>query len=98
MINYDIANAIKNHADKEGSGYCHWYCGIATDPDKRLFYDHNVPEKGAWWIKRNAQTESDARDTEDYLLKEGFDGDVGGGDSDTIYVYAYKKIQGATLE
>jgi len=100
MVNNTIVNNIKNHADKEGSGYGNWYCGIATDPDQRLFKDHNVPEgKGkAWWIKENAGTEQTARDTEEYLLNLGFDGDSGGGDYSTIYVYAYKKIPGVTQE
>jgi len=100
MINNTIANDIKNHADNEGSGYHNWYCGIAADPDQRLFNDHNVPkgEGKAWWIKRNAGTEQSARDTEEYLLNLGFEGDSGGGDYTTIHIYAYKKIPGVTRE
>jgi len=100
MINSTIANDIKNHADNEGSGYHNWYCGIAADPDQRLFNDHNVPkgEGKAWWIKRNAGTEQSARDTEEYLLNLGFEGDSGGGDYTTIHIYAYKKIPGVTRE
>ncbi len=45
MINYTIVNDIKAHADKGGGGYSSWYCGIASDPDQRLFNDHNVPKK-----------------------------------------------------
>ncbi|MBU0579966.1 MAG: hypothetical protein KKA19_02215, partial [Candidatus Margulisbacteria bacterium] len=66
MINNTIINDIKNHADKEGSGYNNWYCGIASDADQRLFNDHNVPKEDSWWIKRNAGGEQDARDTEEY--------------------------------
>jgi len=93
MVNNNIVNDIINHADSEGGGYHNWYCGIASDPNQRFFKDHNVPmEKGkTWWIKRNAIIEQDARDTEKYLLRLGFDGDPGGGDYSTIYVYAYKK-------
>jgi len=100
MVNNTIVNNIKNHADKEGSGYRNWYCGIAADPNQRLFNDHNVPkEEGkAWWIKENAGTEQAARDTEEHLLNLGFDGDSGGGDYTTIHVYAYKKIPGVTQE
>ena len=97
MVNNTIANDIKAHADREGSGYRNWYCGIAADPDQRLFNNHNVPE-GGWWIKRDAGSEQTARDTEDYLVGLGFDGGGGGGDYSTIHVYAYKKIPGVTNE
>ncbi len=100
MINQEIVNAIKAHADSEGSGYSAWYCGIASDPEQRLFNDHNVPKgKGkAWWIKRDTGNEQAARDTEEYLLNLGFDGGGGGGDYATTHVYAYKKIYGVTQE
>ena len=100
MINNEIVNDIKNHADNEGSGYRNWYCGITNDPDQRIFNDHNVPKgtNKAWWIKRNAGNEQNARDTEDYLVQLGFDGGGKGGDYTTIHVYAYKKIPGITRE
>ena len=100
MIDRTIASEIKNHADREGSGYSNWYCGIASDPNQRLFSDHNVPsgKDQAWWVKRNANSEKNARDTESYLLELGFDGGSGGGDGTTIHVYAYKKIPRVTKE
>lgn len=100
MIDHEIANDVTTHANQEGSGYNYWYCGIATDPDARLFVEHNVPrEEGkAWWIKRNTRSEQNARDTEDYLLNLGFDGGSKGGDNTTIHVYAYRKIPGVTRE
>lgn len=99
MINHDIVNAIKAHVNQEGSGYPNWYCGIASDPDSRLFSDHNIPsgENKAWWIKQNAGTEQDARDTELHLIDLGFDGGEGGGNA-PVWVYAYKKIPGVTQE
>ncbi len=100
MVNNTIVDDIKAHADQEGSGYRNWYCGIAANPDQRIFNDHNVPkgEGVAWWIKRNAGGEQAARDTEDYLVNLGFDGGGGGGDYSTIHVYAYKKIPGVTKQ
>ncbi|MBU0707908.1 hypothetical protein KKG41_06065 [Patescibacteria group bacterium] len=100
MINNTIVNDINKHANDEGSGYPNWYCGIATDPIQRLFSEHNVPkgEGQAWWIKGNAGSEQNARDTEDYLLQLGFDGGAGGGDYASTHVYAYKKILGVTQE
>ena len=96
MINNQLALAIKNYADKEGSGYNNWYCGIASNIDQRLFSDHNAQRP--WWIHNSAGNEADARDTEQYLLDSGFDGGSGGGDHTTVYVYAYKKIPGITIE
>lgn len=67
-----------------------WYVGIATYPKERLFKDHNVNENGKWIYNRVPMSETDARDTEAYLLKTyPFKGGVGGGDNPR-YVYAYK--------
>jgi hypothetical protein len=100
MVNVQIVNDIRSHADSEGSGHQNWYCGIAADPDQRLFSDHNVPkgEGKSWWINRNAGNDQNARDTEGSLIELGFDGKSGGGDYSTIHVYAYKKIPGITRE
>lgn len=97
MIDNDIAKAICEWANKEGSDYSKWYCGIATDPEDRLFNEHNVPQQNAWRIHRNVGNEQDARDTEKYLLSLGFDGGGGGGDFSTKYIYAYKKLS-TTIE
>ncbi len=85
-----IANEIDNHIRSEGSGYLAWYCGIASNSQKRLFNGHNVDEKGGWWIYRDAGSETSARAIEDYFIKKGCKGASGGGDSATRYVYAYK--------
>ncbi len=82
---------IKAHIDKSGELYRKWYAGIATDPRKRLFEEHNVSEKEAWWAYRRCSTDKDARLVEEKLLKLGCDGDTGGGDESTIAVYAYLK-------
>ena len=85
-----IANEIDAHIRKEGSGYGNWYCGIASDVKQRLFTDHNVSEKGGWWIFRDAGTDNAARNIEEYFLKKGCKGGGGGGDGGTRYEYAYK--------
>ncbi len=97
MINNTIVNNISSHANQEGSGYSNWYCGIASNPDQRLFDDHNVSKEEGWWIKKDAGNEQNARDTEKHLLDLGFDGGGGGGDNPT-YVYAYRKIPETTQE
>lgn len=68
-----------------------WYVGIATNVKERLFFEHNVVERGgAGWIFGTAASEQNARDTEKYLLDfYGFKGGTGGGLCPKC-VYAYK--------
>jgi len=82
---------IVAHIKKQGGAYSGWYCGIASDPEDRLFNEHNVPRKDSWWIYRECQDNDDARVVEAALIKLGCDGGLGGGDESTIYVYAYLK-------
>ncbi len=91
-----LATEIKNHIEKEGSGYKNWYVGITNDIDKRLFGDHCV-SKQSWWIHREARNSAEAREIEEYFFGKGCQGDTGGGDNSTKYVYAYK-ISSATRE
>lgn len=87
-INYKIVNDIVNHVGSDNKS--NWYVGIATNPRNRLFDDHCVDQAHGAWIYQDAYSETDARDTESYLLNEyTFRGDVGGGNRPT-YVYAYK--------
>lgn len=88
----EITAEIKAHIQNEGSGYKAWYVGISRDARKRLFNDHNVTENNSWWIYREAYSEADARNIENYFVKSlGTDGGTGGGDQLSRYVYAYKK-------
>jgi hypothetical protein len=81
---------IENYIRQCGGGYSAWYCGIASDPRKRLFSDHNVVEQGGCWIFRDCGSDAIARQVEDYLLARGCKGGSGGGDRSTRYAYAYK--------
>lgn len=75
---------------KKTSNKSNWYIGIATNPRERLFDNHCVDKDHGGWIHRVAFNETDARDTEAYLLDENhFKGNVGGGNHPT-YIYAYK--------
>ena len=88
-INYLFSNEILNYIGSDNKS--NWYVGIATYPRDRLFRDHCVDERNGQWIyNTNPMSETDARDTEKYLLETyPFQGDVGGGIYPT-YVYAYK--------
>lgn len=63
--------------------------GIAEDPQKRLFNDHNV-QKNGFWIYVPTISDTIARFVEKYFLSKGCDGGDGGGGKNTKYVYAYK--------
>ena len=69
----------------------HWYVGIATDIEERLFGDHNVDKGDArHYIYYMADSEQTARAAEAELLDLGYDGGVGCGDHPR-YVYAFLK-------
>jgi len=86
-----IKTEIKSHIESGGGNYSAWYVGIATKPRERLFNDHRVNEKTDGWIFRHAESESAARQIEDYFVNTlGTDGGTGGG-INPEYVYAYKK-------
>ena len=89
---------FESYIRKNGGVYRQWYVGVATDPKKRLFNDHNVNEKNDSWIySDHLGTDAVARMVEDYFLRKGCIGGPGGGDSSSCYAYAYK-INGHTRE
>ena len=71
--------------------YFDWYIGITNDIDRRLFGEHNVDVKQDRWIHSPADSKDVAQEVEEYFLDKGMDGDTGGGNHDTIRVYAFKK-------
>ena len=83
----EIISDIKNYI---GNNFSNWYIGIAADPRRRLFIDHNVDKENGRWIFREALSSNEARDIEIYLI-DNFrtKGDSGGGDNTTRVVYAY---------
>lgn len=89
-----IISDFEQHIRDSGAEYySEWYVGITEDLRKRLFGDHDVPEKNHWWITREAQSSEAARKVEKYFLEKGCDGGPGGGDDDAKYIYGYKKSQ-----
>ena len=69
----------------------HWYVGIATDIEERLFGDHSVDKNDVGhYIYYVADNERTARAAEAELLGLGYDGGTGGGDHPR-YVYAFLK-------
>ena len=88
---FDAAvNFLKGEVYRWGFASSSWYIGITNNPNNALFVRHNVQRVDPWAHFRclNAQI---ARKVEEYLLLTlGAQGDTGGGDDDSIYVYAYK--------
>lgn len=92
MENQTIISDITNFISQWGGSYHDWYTGITSSPKERLFNDHQVNEKVDGWIYRDALSSDSARAVENYLINTlGMDGDTGGGDNTTRFVYAYKK-------
>lgn len=93
MINTktQIKQEIVNHMRGCESNTRKWYVGIAADPEKRLFNDHNVSKEYGCWIHRDAGSHESARKIEKEIINEyGTQGGDGGGDYRTRHVYAYK--------
>lgn len=87
-----IKNEIKEYIKECGGSYSDWYVGIAEDPEERLFENHNVDKENDHWIYRPCEDSNVSRRIEEYFVTVlGTDGETGGGDENTIYVYAYKK-------
>lgn len=91
QLSAKIIKEIDEYIQKEGSPYGRWYVGIASDPQNRLFQDHNVSKENGWWIYQKASSDTDARAIEKFFLEQkGTQGGPGGGDSSTCFVYAYR--------
>jgi hypothetical protein len=83
---------------KNGGVYTQWYVGVAADPEKRLFNDHNVNKSSDSWIySKHLGTDAAARYVEEVFLSKGCKGAPGGGDRTSCYAYIYK-INGHTRE
>jgi len=90
MTIQQVVSEILTYIRNNGGRYADWYAGITSDPQQRLFVEHAVKKSGDAWISRDAENETMARYAEKQFLDLGMIGDVGGGDSTTRYVYAYK--------
>ncbi len=83
-------DAIIAYIRRQGGQYSDWYCGITDDTERRLFDEHRVPGESSW-IHVDCESNEAARATEEALINLGCDGGAGGGDENSIHVYAYLK-------
>ncbi len=84
-----VYDFLLQYINSHGGPWNNWYVGIATNPEQRLFGDHNVQRTGAWAYDYT-ETEEGARAVEKALLTLGLDGGIGGGITPKA-VYVYKK-------
>jgi hypothetical protein len=92
-----VIRELEQYMSQGGGSYSAWYCGIASSPRNRLFNDHNVRERGDYWIYRDCGNDTIARQIESYFHNSGCQGSHGGGDDATKFVYCYK-ITNSTVE
>ena len=91
MTYQEILNAIDAHLTKSEKEYwSDYYVGITDNINERLHGFHKVPKEGHWFKWCKADSDTIARDVEKYYLDKGMDGDTGGGDENTVYVYCYE--------
>lgn len=76
---------------REGGHPKTWYIGVADDPRKRLFDEHQVHHQNDAWIYRMAASEIEAQHVQEYFLEFGLDGRNGVVRSGSYIVYAYRK-------
>jgi hypothetical protein len=88
---------IDGHMLKSGIANAGWYVGITSDVEERLFGSHQVPRTNHWFIYRRALNAIEARAIEAAYHRVGCRGAGGGGDHNSVYVYAYA-ITGQTAE
>jgi hypothetical protein len=84
---------IVAHIERHDDNYPNWYCGITSDWSGRLFDEHQVPPKIHPYMARQCYSVDNARAVEKALIKLGCDGAPGGGDENSVYVYAYLKAE-----
>jgi hypothetical protein len=91
-LDYDtIINDIIKHIKRcFCSTYRGWYIGITNDPERRL-KEHNVDMNPPFCapIIRKALNVDIAREVEWNFLKECAEGGDGGGNEDSVFIYAY---------
>lgn len=94
MTAQEFYNAFNDHLQKSGRQYYReFYCGITDNIERRLFEEHNVSRDSGFWIYGPADNIEVAREVERHYLDLGMQGNTGGGNEDSIWVYCYLIMQ-----
>ena len=86
MTKDEMKDEIRNLAINDYSAF---YVGITNDVERRL-KQHNVKKAD---LKYKMRSKESAQDLEEFCLSLGMDGDTGGGNEDSVWVYIYKKTK-----
>jgi len=84
-----IMGEINEHMRRSGVPNSGWYVGITSDTDDRLFGFHRVRKTNHWYIARQCKNSTEARSIEAAYHRAGCKGGTGGGDNNSMIVYAY---------
>lgn len=93
----DIIKEITEFMIARGGYYYQWCAGVTSEPQKRLFADHNLDGERDIWIYRDCGSETTAREVERHFLASGCLESTRGGEPSSTYVYLYK-ISDHTVE
>ena len=74
MTEQNTMEAILKYVESKGGTKSLWYVGLAKDPKKAMFKEHNVAEHGSPWFYNFAVDPQEALRIYDKLLMMGFDG------------------------
>lgn len=86
-----IISEINNHLTKSRKQcYSDFYVGTTNNIERRLFGEHNVKKNSQWYIWEEADSKDVAQEVEKFFLNKGMQGDTGGGNADTVFVYCYE--------
>ena len=89
-LEFTIANRLRNFSLTYGGNGERFYVGITNDIQRRLFDEHQVDEETGCYSVATATSHDSAGKIEKYLLDTyPFEGDTGGGNEQTIFVYIY---------
>ena len=86
----DIIRDITEFMISRGGYYYQWCAGITSEPQKRLFVDHNLEREQDVWIVRDCGSETTAREVEGHFLESGCQESSRAGEPSSTYVYLYK--------
>ncbi len=93
MTAYEIESAIHEHRSIYGGSFSQWYIGITDNPKRRLEeheqrYDHILNPN--YWT---ANSKEIAAQVEKWGLNQNMQGNTGGGNGNSYYVYIFKPFE-----
>lgn len=92
----NVMDAIMKYVTSKGGAKSLWYVGLAKDPKKTMFKEHNVAEHGSPWFYNFAADPQEALRIYDKLMMMGFDGARLPKDPNVTGIFVFKKT-GKTL-